>query len=558
MTILRGKGVCGGIAFGKLEIIKKANPTVHRTHVKDAKAEIERFEVALKKASEELKELYDKALDEVGEDNAMIFDIHLMMLSDEDYLGSIRQNISKQKINAETAVAITSDNFAEMFSAMEDSYMKARAADVRDISDRVINILSGAKKEEISSDEPVIIGAEDLAPSETVQLDKSKIMAFVTEKGSSNSHTAILARTMDIPAIIGVNGIANPMYDGCEVIADGFTGEVFIDPDMQTIIRMKDQQQKIQKQKELLKKLKGLRPITKDGKKVLLYANIGSLKDMADVYANDAMGVGLFRSEFIYLESETYPTEDEQFNIYKSAVEKAFGKRVIIRTLDIGADKQVDYFGMPHEENPALGIRAIRICLTRPGIFKTQLRALYRASAFGKLAIMFPMITSLSEVKKIKEICNEVQDELSEEKIPFNENTELGIMIETPAAAVISDILAKEVDFFSIGTNDLTQYALAADRQNPDIEPFCDTHHPAILRLIKTVIDNSHKEGKWTGICGELASDTSLTETLLAMDVDELSVSPNLILPLKQKILETDVSKCKLPEYIKGAVSLNK
>jgi len=545
LKILKGKGVCSGIAFGKLEIIKKQESTVYRTRIEDTDAEISRFEDALKKAARELKELYSKALGEVGEDNAMIFDIHLMMLSDEDYLESIRQNIITQKINAETAVAMTSDNFSEMFSSMTDSYMQARAADVRDISDRVIRLLAGKDKTEVKSDIPVIIGADDLAPSETVQLDKSKILAFVTEKGSSNSHTAILARTMDIPAVIGAEGITGEENRNAEVIVDGFTGEVYIDPDMLTVIKMQEKHQKYRNQKELLKKLKGVKPVTKDGKKILLYANIGSLDDMTAVYTNDAMGVGLFRSEFIYLESKTYPTEDEQFAIYKAAAEKSLGKRVIIRTLDIGADKQIDYFEMPKEENPALGIRAIRICLSRPSLFKTQLRALYRASAFGKISIMFPMISSLSEIHKIKKILSEVTKELKEEKIPFNEDTEIGIMIETPAAAIISDILAREVDFFSIGTNDLTQYTLAVDRQNPDIEAFCDVHHTAVLRLIKMTVENAHKAGIWAGICGELASDLTLTELFLAIGVDELSVTPNHILPLKQKILETDISLIK-------------
>lgn len=545
MTVLTGKGVCGGIAFGKLSILKKKKPLVHRTKIENTQEEIKRFENALKTASLQLKTLQEKAIDEVGEDNAMIFDIHRMMLEDADYLESIRQHIEKQKINAETAVSITGENFAEMFSSMEDSYMKARAADVHDISDRLINILSGNTTDSITSAPAVIIGAEDLAPSETVQLDKEKILAFVTEKGSPNSHTAILARTMNIPAVTNVSGITNSKYENAEIIVNGYSGEIYIEPDMLTVIKMQEKKQKYEKQNELLQKLKGVQTITKDGKKILLYANIGSLKDMVAVYANDAMGVGLFRSEFIYLESSTYPTEDEQFMIYKSAAEKALGKRVIIRTLDIGADKNIDYFQMPKEENPALGIRAIRICLSRPGLFKTQLRALYRASSFGKIAIMFPMITSLKEIKKIKKIIEEVKAELKKEEIPFNENTETGIMIETPAAAIISDILAKEVDFFSIGTNDLTQYTLAVDRQNPDIEEFCDVHHPAILRLIKTTVENAHKEGKWAGICGELASDLSLTETFLAIGVDELSVSPNLILPLKQKILETDISAIK-------------
>lgn len=541
MTILKGKGVCGGIAFGKLEIFKKEETTVYRTRVKDTKAEIHRFEGALKKASDELRTLYKKAVEEVGEDNAMIFDIHLMMLSDPDYLESIKQNIINQQINAETAVKMTSDNFAEMFSTMEDSYMKARAADVRDISDRLIDILSGKEQKQITAPAPMVLAAIDLAPSETVQLDKGSILAFVTEKGSSNSHTAILARTMDIPAVIGVPGITDEKYLNSEIIVDGFTGEVYIDPDMLTVIKMQEKKQQYQKKKELLKKLKGVKTQSKDGKKILLYANIGSLDDMAAVYTNDAMGVGLFRSEFVYLESTTYPSEDEQFAIYKSAAEKALGKKVIIRTLDIGADKQIDYFNMPKEDNPALGIRAIRICLSRPALFKVQLRALFRASAFGKLSIMFPMITSLDEIHQIKKIVSEVTKELVEENIPFNEKTEMGIMIETPAAAIISDLLAGEVDFFSIGTNDLTQYTLAVDRQNPDIEAFCDTHHKAVLRLIKMTVENAHKAGIWVGICGELASDLTLTETFLAMGVDELSVSPNHILPLKQKILETDV-----------------
>ena len=422
--------------------------------------------------------------------------------------------------------------------------MQARASDVKDISERIISILSNSQSAGIKSNLPVIIGAQDLAPSETVQLDKSKILAFVTEKGSSNSHTSILARTMNIPAVVGAVGIMEAK-DGTDIIVDGFTGHIYIDPDMQTVLEMQEKRQKAEEQNALLSKLRGIKPVTKDGQEILLYANIGSVEDMAEVYANDGMGVGLFRSEFVYLESRTYPTEDQQFSVYKNAAQKALGKRVIIRTLDIGADKQVDYFEMPKEENPAMGVRAIRICLTRPEIFKTQLRALYRASAFGKIAIMFPMIASVEEVHKIKEICYPVKEELRKDGIIFNENIELGIMIETPAAAIISDRLAKEVDFFSIGTNDLTQYTLAVDRQNPAADAFCDTHHPAVLRLIKTVIDNAHKAGIWTGICGELAGDLSLTELFLAMGVDELSVSPGIILPLKQKVLETDVSKNK-------------
>lgn len=545
MIILKGQGVCGGIAFGKIELLKKSSNQVVRTHISDTKKELERFEDAKEKARAQLDELYQKALSEVGEDNAMIFDIHKMMLEDIDYLSSIRSNITDQKLNAESAVAICADNFSEMFTSMDDSYMQARAADVRDISERIISILANSSENIIKSDTPVIIGAQDLAPSETVQLDKSKILAFVTEKGSSSSHTSILARTMNIPAIIGVKGICDDDIDGKDIIADGFNGDIYINPDMKTILKMQEKKQKYEKQIELLSKLRGVTPITKDGRKILLYANIASNEDLPDVYANDAMGVGLFRSEFIYLEAKTYPTEDEQFEIYKNAAQKSLGKRIIIRTLDIGADKQVDYFQMPHEENPAMGVRAIRICLSRPAVFKTQLRALYRASAFGKIAIMFPMITSVGEVLKIKEICQEVRLELKNEGIPYNENVELGIMIETPAAALISDKLAREVDFFSIGTNDLTQYTLAADRQNPDADAFCDIYHPAILRLIKMTVDNSHAAGIWTGICGELAADMKLTEFFLSIGVDELSVSPGLILGLKQKILDTDVSKIK-------------
>lgn len=545
MITIKGKAVCSGIAFGKLELIKNKSNVVQRVRIDDTKKEIERFEKALTKAQKELEDLYKKALSEVGEENAMIFEIHQMMLKDEDYLDSVKSNIIDQKLNAESAVATTADNFAEMFSSMDDSYMQARALDVKDISERIISVLTNKKNEGIKSNESVVIGAEDLAPSETVQLDKSKILAFVTQKGSSNSHTSILARTMNIPAIIGAEGILNDEYDLKDVIVDGFTGEIYINPDMSTVLKMQEKKLKSEHQSQLLSKLKGVKPVTKDGKKIMLYANIGSENDIASVYANDAMGVGLFRSEFIYLESKNYPTEDEQFFIYKNVAQKALGKRVIIRTLDIGADKQVDYFQMPKEENPAMGVRAIRICLTRPQIFRTQLRALYRASAFGKIAIMFPMITSLGEVIKIKEICNDIKKELTDEKIPFNENVELGIMIETPAAAMISDYLAKEVDFFSIGTNDLTQYTLAIDRQNDAAEAFCDRHHPAILRLIKLVADNAHKEGIWAGICGELAGDMDLVETFLAMGIDELSVPPSAILPLKQKIIETDVSKIR-------------
>lgn len=545
MLSIKGQGVCGGIAFGKLELLKKELKVIQRSHVEDTNAEFARFEAARDKAKEQLKALYDKALTEVGEENAMIFDIHQMMLDDLDYVESIQGIITGQKLNAETAVANTADTMADMFASMDDSYMQARAADVRDISERVISILTGASEGGIKSNEPVVIGAEDLAPSETVQLDKSKILAFVTEKGSSNSHTSILARTMNIPAVIGAKGLLDDVNDGKEIIVDGFTGEIFIEPDEETAARLGEKKKKADEQKALLQTLKGVKPVTKDGQEIMLYANIGSMEDITAVYANDGMGIGLFRSEFIYLQKDSYPTEDEQFIIYKSVAEKMLGKRVIIRTLDIGADKQVDYFDMPKEENPAMGVRAIRICLNRPDVFKTQLRALYRASVYGKIAIMFPMISSVKEVRRIKEICKEVCAELKAEGIPYNEDIELGIMIEIPAAAICSDQLAKEVDFFSIGTNDLTQYTLAVDRQNMAAAEFCDIHHPAILRLIQMTVENSHKNGIWTGICGELAADLELTETFLAMEVDELSVSPGVLLPLKKKVLDTNVSEIK-------------
>lgn len=545
MRIIKGQPVCGGVAFGKLELIKKSLNKIERTHIEDIDKEIERFNDAREKAKGQLNILYEKALAEVGEENAMIFEIHQMMLDDPDYDESIKGIITEQKLNAEMAVGTTADTMADMFAAMEDSYMRARAADVRDISERVIAILTNSQNDGLKSDEPVIIGAEDLAPSETVQLDKSKILAFATEKGSANSHTSILARTMNIPAVIGADGLMLDENNGKEVIVDGFTGEVYIEPDSETTARLISKKEKADKKKELLQKLKGVKPQTKDGQEIMLYANIGSVDDVPAVYANDGMGIGLFRSEFIYLEKDTFPTEDEQFAIYKSVAEKMLGKRVIIRTLDIGADKQVDYFNMPKEENPAMGVRAIRICLTRQDIFKTQLRALYRASVYGKIAIMFPMISSVKEVRQIKEICAQVRDELKSEGIPFSDSVELGIMIEIPAAAIISDKLAQEVDFFSIGTNDLTQYALAVDRQNMAANEFCDIHHTAIMRLIQMTVENSHRYGIWTGICGELASDIELTQTFLAMGVDELSVSPGAILPIKEKVLETNVSEIK-------------
>lgn len=545
MITLTGKTVCGGVAFGKVYVFSREESTIKRHHIDNSDKEIERFEQARLQASDELGDLYTKALDEVGEENAMIFQIHQMMLEDDDYLESIKNIIADQSINAETAVAQTCDNFVQMFESMDDSYMRERSADVKDVSERVIRILSGAASGGIASDEPVIIVADDLAPSETVQFDKSKILAFVTEGGSSSSHTSILARMMNIPAIIGASGVLNKDYDGKEAIVDGFKGILYIDPDEATTARMKARAEEAERQKELLLKLRGVKSVTKDGQKIELCANIGNVLDIGSVLSNDAEGIGLFRSEFLYLEAKNYPDEDTQFGAYKEVLSKMVNKRVIIRTLDIGADKQVDYFNMPKEENPAMGIRAIRICLQRPEIFKTQLRALYRASIFGKLAIMFPMIASEWEIIKVLEIVDEVKKELESEGIAYSKNVELGCMIETPAAAVISDILAKHLDFFSIGTNDLTQYTLAADRQNPNIGDFCDTHHKAILRLINMVVQNAHKNNTWVGICGELGADLELTETFLSIGVDELSVTPSSILPIRQKVLNTDVSLIK-------------
>lgn len=546
MITIKGQGVSQGIVFGKLELIKASSKPIERRHIDDADKEWKRFFDAKEKAKAELLNLYNKAVQEVGEDNAMIFEIHRMMIDDKDYLDSVKANIEKQLLNAESAAAITSDNFSEMFRSMDDAYMRARATDVEDITERIINILSDSEDKMISKAKgKVIIGAKDLAPSQTVQLDKSKILAFITEEGSVNSHTSILSRTMGIPAIIKAKGITDENNNGKDVIVDGYSGEVYINPDMSTVLKMQNKKHKSDERSKLLDRLKGVESKTIDGKSIKLYANIGGLEDMVAVYANDAMGVGLFRSEFIYLEGNNYPSEEKQFAIYKSVAQKAFGKRVIIRTLDIGADKVAEYFKLPKEENPALGVRAIRLCLKRPKLFKTQLRAIYRASAFGQISIMFPMITSVSEIKRIKELCHEVCVELKSEGVAFNDKTELGIMIETPASAIISDLLAKEVQFFSIGTNDLTQYSLAIDRQNPDAEEFLDTKHTAVLRLIKMVVDNAHRNGIWAGICGELAGDTDLTELFLAMGVDELSVSPNLILPIKEKIIETDISKVK-------------
>ena len=540
MITLSGKSVFGGIAIGKIAFYKRNEIQIKRSRVEDTEQEVKRFEAAKEKAVSQLQELHDKALDDVGETNAMIFEIHQMMLEDLDYVESIVNIITSQEVNAEYAVATTADNFAAMFAAMDDAYMQGRAADVKDVSERLIQVLSDQNSASMEMNEPVIIAADDLVPSETVQLDKEKVLSFITMYGSANSHTAILARTMNIPAVIGIGEDLKKEYDGKEAIVDGMEGVIYIDPDKETFTRMREKQKEDQEQKALLEQLKGKENITKSGQKVMVYANIGNLSDVGAVLKNDAGGIGLFRSEFLYLESETFPTEEEQFKVYKQVAENMAGKRVIIRTLDIGADKQVDYFGLDKEENPALGYRAIRICLTRQEIFKTQLRALYRASAYGQIAIMFPMIISGDEVKQIKKIIEEVKQELKEEGIDFRENVELGVMIETPAAVMVSRDLAKEVDFFSVGTNDLTQYTLAIDRQNQKLEPFYDSHHPAVLSMIRMAAENAHAEGKWIGICGELGADLSLTETFLEMGIDELSVAPGMILPLRKRIREAD------------------
>ena len=545
MQVYNGKSVFGGIAIGKISVYQKGEQQVKRVKITDADAEMERYADAKNAAVEQLQKLYDKALIEVGEANAAIFEIHQMMLDDDDYNESVENIIRTQMVNAEYAVAATADNFAQMFASMDDDYMKERAADVKDISERLLAILQGSESNKVDTNEPVIIVADDLAPSETVQLDKDMVLSFVTVHGSLNSHTAILARTMAIPALIGTEALPlNASVDGKLGIVDGFNGKIYVDPDENILTEMKAKQQEDLEKKQLLQTLKGKENITLDGQKVMLYANIGNIKDLATVIQNDAGGIGLFRSEFIYLEREDYPTEEEQFQIYKTVAETMAGKRVIIRTLDIGADKQCDYFNMEHEENPALGCRAIRICLTRPEIFKTQLRALFRASAYGKLAIMYPMITSVKEVHRIKEIVEEVKAELAEQGIEFA-IPEQGIMIETPAAAMVSDELAKEVDFFSVGTNDLTQYTLAIDRQNTKLDEFYDAHHPAVLRMISMVAENAHKAGIWAGICGELGADTTLTQEFLAMGIDELSVSPGSILPIRKIVLETNVTDYK-------------
>ena len=530
-----GKSIFKGIAIGKILFYQKGEQPVKRVKVEDTAEQIKRYEDARAKAAEQLQGLYEKALKEVGEANAAVFEVHQMMLEDDDYIDSVVNIIETQQVNAEFAVATTGDNFAKMFAEMEDDYFKARAADVKDISERMVNILSGNESGGALGDEPVIVVAEDLAPSETVQMDKEKLLAFVTRLGSANSHTAILARTMNIPALIEVD--IKEEWNGKMAVVDGYTGTFYIDPDEETLKKMQEKKEEDIKARELLQELKGKEDITVDGKHIKLYANIGGVKDVTSVLANDAAGIGLFRSEFLYLEADNYPDEEAQFQAYKTVAENMAGKKVIVRTLDIGADKQVDYFNLDHEENPAMGYRAIRICLDRRDIFRTQLRALLRASAYGNIGIMYPMIISVDEVKEIKKIVESIKAELTEKGIEYGE-VEQGIMIETPAAVMISDLLAEEVDFFSIGTNDLTQYTLAIDRQNSKLDNIYDSHHPAVLRMIQKTIENGHKAGCWVGICGELGVDMTLTETFLKMGIDELSVSPTFVLPIRKLIRE--------------------
>lgn len=541
MQVFNGKSVFNGIAIGKIFVYKKNEQQVVRKKVEDVAAEKARFVAAKDAAKAELAALYDDAVKKIGEEGAAIFMMHQLLLDDIDYVGTIENMIETQEVNAEFAVATTAENLYNMFNSMDDDYMRGRAADMKDISERVLNVLSGAGNGVADLKEPVIIVADDLAPSETVQLDKEKVLAFVTVKGSANSHTAILARTMGIPALIQTPVDLDALESGANGAVDGDSGSFIVEPDEASAKELAEKKAKDDEKKQLLATLKGKETVTVDGQKVKLYANIGDIKDLALVMQNDAEGIGLFRSEFIYLEHSTFPTEEEQFQIYKTVAETMGSKKVIIRTLDIGADKQCDYFEMEHEENPAMGCRAIRICLTRPEIFKTQLRALYRASAFGNIAIMFPMIISVKEVKEIKDIVAQIKKELDAEGVKYGE-PELGIMIETPAAVIMSDELAKEVDFFSIGTNDLTQYTLAIDRQNEKLDRFYDAHHPAVLRSIKTTVDNAHAAGIWCGICGELGADTSLTQTFLKMGVDELSVSPAKVLPVRKIVRETDVT----------------
>ncbi len=538
MDTYTGKSIFKKIAIGKILFYQKGEQTIKRTHIEEVDAELKRYEKARAAAIEQLDALHEKALKEVGEANAAVFEVHAMMLEDDDYVDSIVNIIESQHVNAEFAVATTGDNFSKMFANMEDDYFKARAADVKDISERLINILSGKEGDQVIGDQPVIVVADDLAPSETVQMDKKKLLGFVTKYGSANSHTAILARTMNIPALIGVD--IQEEWNGKLAVVDGYEGILYLEPDGETLARLQKRQQEDLETEKLLQQMKGKEDVTLDGRHIRLYANIGGVKDVADVLANDAAGIGLFRSEFLYLEANDYPDEETQFRAYKTVAENMAGRKVIVRTLDIGADKQADYFKLDKEENPAMGYRAIRICLEHTDIFKTQLRALLRASAFGNIAIMYPMIISVDEVRKIKRIFEEVKQELKEQEIPFGD-VEQGIMIETPAAVLISDMLAPEVDFFSIGTNDLTQYTLAIDRQNMKLDHFYDSHHPAVLRMIQMIIENGHKHGCWVGICGELGADMTLTKTFLEMGIDELSVSPAFVLPIRKMIRELSI-----------------
>ena len=542
MEQIFGKGVSKGVAAGPISFYRRPSGEILRRSVTDTAAELVRFHDACETAKEQLGVLHDKALTEAGEDAAMLFEAHQMMLDDLDFVESIEGLIENDRLNAEAAVSDTGAQFAEMFAAMDDSYMQARAADIRDISTRVIGILTGEGESGIVSDVPCIVAADDLAPSETVQLDKSLILGFITAGGSANSHTAILARTMGIPAIIGAGDALQTEMEGKYAIVDGQTGEMVIEPDDAERERLLKKQAKEKALKELLDQLKGKPNVTKDGRNVMVYCNIGSPADIDAVLQNDGGGIGLFRSEFLYLQGSDYPTEDEQFEAYKTVAERMGGRRVIIRTLDIGADKQADYFHLDKEENPAMGLRAIRICLTRPEVFRTQLRALYRASAYGKIAIMFPMITSVWEVQEIKRICRNIRAELAEEGVPMADKVELGIMIETPAAVMMSVELAREVDFFSVGTNDLTQYTLAVDRQGVGLARFFDAHHPAVLRMLRMTAENAHRAGLWIGICGELGADAELTETFLSMGIDELSVSPSAVLPLRSAIRSIDTT----------------
>lgn len=545
MISIQGKGVSNGVAYGPLYFYQRATTTLRRYTVEDTESEWKRFKDAQQKCIDQLGELAEKAREEAGDDAAMLFETHQLMAEDLDYEDAIQASIMEEGNNAEAAVTDTAATFAEMFASMDDAYMQARAADVKDVSNRILNILFGVVQGGIDSDIPVILAADDLAPSETIQLDKTKILAFVTEGGSSSSHTAILARTIGIPAIVGVGDQLKKEYEGRPAIVDGSTGQVYVDPDEDTTTYLLEKRRKLLEYQEMLEEMKGKENVTLDGQEIRVYCNIGSPEDVHSVLVNDGGGVGLFRSEFLYLNCDDYPDEEYQFEAYKKALSDMGNKEVIIRTLDIGADKQIEYFQLPKEENPALGNRALRICLNRPEIFRTQLRALFRASAYGHLGIMFPMVTSVWEVREAKKMCEQVKKELKEEGIPYDEHVQIGIMVETPAAAVMSDRLAKEVDFFSCGTNDLTQYTLACDRQNNDLGRFFDPHHPAVLRLLKMVCDNAHKNGIWVGICGELGADLALTETFLSIGIDELSVSPRSVLPLRKKIRETTVSDVK-------------